>query len=345
MIARSKGLAIVDTGNCEQILKDNNILPQSENLYSLNTNIKNSIYNNDNSTQYTLQSVYTSLVDSKGNSVNTSLCSDFTIKLPTGNQLQNQSDYEYFKNSTGVDIYNKSDPFFTDICRSYSKNDSDIVLQSRHELYPKAIVCDAGCVYNGIDEHGYSLCKCTELPKKKMFNAGRDLIFKLLNLANYKLVRCINNIFTVDPLSVTGLFAIIILSFSYLITFYIYSKFLNVSDLSNNKPKVLVNDLLDINILNGKYNSQPPPAGAPMDLVNFQSKQLIPEQMIINDANLVLNNNINRIRASVVEEEGKNNFSSVVFSPLYKNNFKNKNIKILKLRQFSYKMRTSSIER
>ena len=128
--ARTNGLSIVDTGNCEQLLKDNNMIPQNEKLYSLNTNIKNSQYNNFNNTQFTLQSLYTSLIDSKGNSVNTSLCSDFTIKLPTGNLLQNQSDYEYMKNTTGADIYNKSSPFFTDFCSRFSKNNSDIVLQA-----------------------------------------------------------------------------------------------------------------------------------------------------------------------------------------------------------------------
>ena len=317
-IARSKGLSIVDTGDCEQLLKEKNILPQNEHLYSLNTNIKNSKYNNLNDTQYTLQSLYTSLVDSKGNSVNSSICSDFTIKLPTGNLLQNQSDYEYMKNLKGVDIYNKSEPFFTDVCITYPKNNSDIVLESRYELYPKQIECNAGCVYNGIDEHGYSLCKCNELPKEKAFNAGRDLIFKLFNFANYKLFKCIGNLFLAEITSVYGFFAVIFLTASYLIAFYIHSKFINVFDLTNNKPKVIMNDLLDVNILTGIFSPAPQLVGVPLDQVEKE----------INNANLPISN---IIRTNVIEEEVNVNIerASVLPQSSIKKEFSsnNKNLK------------------
>ncbi len=112
--ARLKGLGIVDIGNCEQLLKDNNLLEQNEYLFSLNTNFKNpKSVNNDK--LISTQTLLTTLFDSKGNSVNTSICSDFTIKLPTANNIHKQSDYEFMKNLTGADIYNKSDPFFKDI--------------------------------------------------------------------------------------------------------------------------------------------------------------------------------------------------------------------------------------
>ena len=247
--ARSKRLGIVDTGNCEQLLKDNNLLPQNEYLYNLNTNIKNSRYNNTDDAEYSSQGIFTSLFDSKGNIVDTSICSDFTIKLPTDNLIQNHKDYEYMKNSTGVDIFNKSDPFFTDICKRYSVNNSDIVLESRYNLYSKEILCNEGCVYNGIDEHAYTICKCSKLPQKKVFNAGRDLIFKLFNMANYRLVACIMNFFDVELISVYGFFAGLILTTLYLTILLLHLNFYNVADLMNNRAKVIMNDLLDINIL------------------------------------------------------------------------------------------------
>ena len=311
IIARSNGLAIVDTGNCEKILKENNILPPNERLFSLNTNVKNSQNNNMNNTQYTLQSLYTTLVDSRGNNVNASLCSDFIIKLPTGNQLQNQSDYVYMKSNKGVDKYNKSDPFFSDVCTTYSQNNSDIVLESRNELYPKQIECNAGCIYNGIDEHGYSLCKCADPPKEKVFNVGRDLIFKPLNMANHKLVHCIANLFKVELTLVYGLFTVVALTFSYLVAFYIHSKFINVSDLAKNSPKVIMNDLYYMNLIKDVLNPQL--VGVPLDEVKHKSNQPIVQQVINNDANLVLENNV---RENEVEE-GTNNVirDSIIHSP------------------------------
>lgn len=308
--ARTNGLAIIDTGNCEQILKDNQILPQNEKLYSLNTNVKNSKYNNANDTQYTLQSLYTSLFDSKGNSINASLCSDFTIKLPTGNLLSNQSDYEYMKNLTGVDIYNKTNPFFTDFCSTYSKNNSDIVLESRHELYPKQIECNAGCIYNGIDEHGYALCKCSELPKQKVFNAGRDLIFKLFNIANHELVKCIANLFKVDLTYVYGIFTSIIITACFLILLYLHSKFFNLYDLTNNKPKVIMNDLMEINILKEIY-TQPENAGVPFDdkIIENQPNQPITKFTNNNSPNLQLNK---YIKENDFEEDINNNILNAI---------------------------------
>ena len=95
----------------------------------MTTNVKNSKYNNTNSFQNTLQGVYSTAIDSNFNQVDTSLCTNFTVKIPTGNKLVNQSSYETFKNETGVDIYNKTEPFFNDICYSFSKDNSDIVLE------------------------------------------------------------------------------------------------------------------------------------------------------------------------------------------------------------------------
>ena len=54
-------------------------------------------------------------------------------------------------------------------------------MSKKYELYPKQMECNSECVYNGIDEHGYALCKCNQLPTEKVFNAGRDLIFKLFS--------------------------------------------------------------------------------------------------------------------------------------------------------------------
>ena len=305
--ARYEGLSIVDYGDCEQLLKDKHLLPQDEKLFILNTNVKNSKYNNIDGTQHTIQGLYSVLFDSKGNIVDSSPCTNFLIKIPTDNLLQNQTDYEFMKNSTGADIYNKTDPFFTDFCNVYTKNNSDIVLQARLELYQKEIVCNAGCIYNGIDEHGYALCKCDTLPKGKAFNAARDLIFKLFNIANYKLVYCIMNLFKADLILVYGFFAIIALSTSYLIAMYIHSKFINESDLTKNSPKLIVNDLLDINMLQTIFSPIPQQTGVPFGQENNQ-------QVRDSDApNLVLNNN--RARVSIDELNTNMHRASVTQSP------------------------------
>ena len=72
-----------------------------------------------------------------------------------------------------------------------------------------------------------------------------------------------------------GFSVVISMTASYLIVFFVHLKFINEFDLNRNKPKVIMNDLNNINFLKETYNTQPQVAGAPVDQVNQQSNQPI----------------------------------------------------------------------
>ena len=281
---------MIEFGDCEDKLKENNIIPQDEHIYSLNTNIRNSKNTNNLNEQYNIQSVYATAFDSKGNIIDTSICSDFTIKLPTILQVTNQTEYESMKEAARVDVYNKSDPFFNDVCVTFQYNNSDITLESRNELFPKEMECNSDCKYAGVDEHNYSQCKCKELPKKIASSYLKDALFYLFNIANYKLVGCYLNIFNSDLKFIYGFFVFLaqtILYFAIMITYQICFK---AKILMRNKAKVIMNDCTDITVL--EQNLIPSSVGIPpIDIQDDKNKS--------KEANLILKDN------KVIEKEKK----------------------------------------
>ena len=107
------------------------------------------------------------------------------------------------KEEIGVDVYNKNDRCFTDICYPFSINDSDVVLEDRqNDFYQNIQLCEEGCKYKGINyEIKRSICQCTiiidenEREETSLFNNVYyatniplfkcfSLVFKWKNLKN-----------------------------------------------------------------------------------------------------------------------------------------------------------------
>ena len=62
----------------------------------------------------------------------------------------------------GIDLFNISDPFFNDICNTYSENGKDVILNDRVLYYYQNIsLCDEGCNYSNVDlENSIYECNC-----------------------------------------------------------------------------------------------------------------------------------------------------------------------------------------
>ena len=75
----------------------------------------------------------------------------------------------------GIDIFNKNDIFFNSICRTYTKEGSN-VLSERRKLYQNIMLCEDNCEYKGIN---YSEKKANcECKVKTTFDISRVLSFK-----------------------------------------------------------------------------------------------------------------------------------------------------------------------
>ena len=92
-----------------------------------------------------------------------SICSDDKINIDIPMILVGQSRdlYQNFS-SLGYDILNIKDPFYNDICTTFSSNEyTDVILSDRRRAYynENLILCEKGCEYSSYDL-GNNLVKC-----------------------------------------------------------------------------------------------------------------------------------------------------------------------------------------
>ena len=96
--------------------------------------------------------------------INLNICEDDSVNIHYKINNVDLIDLEkisYF-DSLGVNVFNRGDPFFNDICIPYSENDRDMVLKDRIEyIYQNYSICDIGCKYEKIEiETNTVLCNC-----------------------------------------------------------------------------------------------------------------------------------------------------------------------------------------
>ncbi len=90
---------------------------------------------------------------------------DNSIKVEINiNEKENNINLEKAKEmkNKGIDVFNISDPFFNDICNTYSENGKDVILNDRVLYYYQNIsLCDEGCNYSKVDlENSIYECNC-----------------------------------------------------------------------------------------------------------------------------------------------------------------------------------------
>ena len=106
----------------------------------------------------------------------------------------------------GIDIYNISDPFFHDVCFSFTNHEGDDVsINDRVEYYYQNVnICDENCEYKGInynegdDNYGEAECECkiiNDFLTEALDNPLTEEIFDVLRTANFELFKCYKQVF------------------------------------------------------------------------------------------------------------------------------------------------------
>ena len=151
--------AYVDLGECETLLRKENNIPEEEPLIIL-------VIEEINNTKmcYDLNFTVYSLDQKK---LNLSVCDgiSFNISTPIRNTSGiNLEEAEEFA-SKNIDVFNRNDSFFNELCYKYTSNDkTDVILSDRvSNYYQENTFCsDAGnCTYLNVDyEHKRVNCEC-----------------------------------------------------------------------------------------------------------------------------------------------------------------------------------------
>lgn len=214
--------------------------------------------------------------------LDTSKCKEFDYFYSVVNTIPKTKldDYLKIKKQTGFDVFNPNSDLFNDICIVVlGDNNTDIVVQDRREKYNLKISCSnpETCKYNGIDEHMYSICKCSDLIKnQESFNFVENSLFEMFIKSNFELAKCYNNIFKVSFLNNYGLIFFVVISTIWICVIILYSIFEKYI-IKCNLSKIIYNDAVDLDIYkNVKVSNNPSGVGQIIDsnndINNIQTK-------------------------------------------------------------------------
>ena len=153
-------ISSIDLGNCEQALKNKENLTDNDELIIFKIDIKN----NDSSLTYVQYEIYNS-VNMKQLSLDACQNSSIIIKSPIS--LDASFDSIYIRlNSSGYNLLNLNDSFYSDICSTYtSENGTDICMSGRKTLIfdknSNISFCQSGCYFISYDyTNKKSICEC-----------------------------------------------------------------------------------------------------------------------------------------------------------------------------------------
>ena len=191
----------------------------------------------------------------------------------------------------GIDVFNRNDKFFNDICHPNRIENKDIILKDRvSDIYQNVIICQEGCVYNDINYYLMIVnCKCNSsmlqigIDNKTNFNNNNDALEKIdlnwikkllkssIEQINFNVIPCINLAFDKKILLKNiGFYCMCIMLIFQLILLFVYSikklkslknfmfsfanKTFNINPLINNKKfsSIKNKNHLDYLIKNGR---------------------------------------------------------------------------------------------
>ena len=195
---RNKNISYINFGECETKLKKQNDID-----YLLIVKFDAKL--NETSPTNVQYKVYDPITKRE---LDLSICSDDKINIDIPMILVGQSRdlYQNFS-SLGYDILNIKDPFYNDICTTFSSNEyTDVILSDRRRAYynENLILCEKGCEYSSYDL-GNNLVKCKCFVKKNIEDEIKVINFKKENLssffdiktyANIDVLKCYNLLFS-----------------------------------------------------------------------------------------------------------------------------------------------------
>ena len=191
-------VSTIDLGECEDILRDHYSISKDEPLLIMKVDIERE----DQITNQVEYSVY----DITGKKLNLSLCDsvEITVSSPIKNTGSLNLTLAADLAESGYDLYNSSDPFYTDVCTPYTTEDNtDIPLEDRKKDYYKNIsFCESGCTYKGINLTTNKVsCSCSV--KETLSTESTDFSFNdlgekfksVFSESNLRVIKCYNLVF------------------------------------------------------------------------------------------------------------------------------------------------------
>ena len=192
--------------------------------------------------------------------LNLSVCEADTISLYIPVELNEEllALYEELQNS-GYDLFNIEDPFYNDICATYTTSDgTDVLLSDRKNDYysNNYTTCQSNCEYASFNSESKLLkCECNvvaeDIDISDLDKFSKNIyknFYDVLKNSNYKTLKCYKLVFNSEFLKKNiGSFVVISFFVLYLCSFIIYT-IKGIKSLQEEAIMTLANKFTDVNI-------------------------------------------------------------------------------------------------
>ena len=241
----NNGVSSIDLSPCEEILRRENNIPDTEKLIV----VKYEILKEDSMVNQVEYRVYRE----NGKELDLMVCQNINIEIsyPYNPNIDLSTAEEL--SEKGIDVFNSSDPFFNDICYPYSIDGIDVPLEERrNEYYQNMTLCEGNCEYKGINyDTKRIICDCqikidfttTERAKEILQNNNMKFKQKIKKSTNTYLSKCYNvfinsNIWLYNIgfwFTLTSI-ALIVITLLYLLVFDLYSVYSELNQYQKSNP-------------------------------------------------------------------------------------------------------------
>ena len=179
--------SFLDLSSCEKELRSHYKIPENENLIIIKMDTKT---NDNNPTNKVTFSVYTQ----SGKELDTNICSKITIEIPIKEDTDLNISKIVIMQNNGIDLTDKGDPFFNDICIPYDNDDSNgMPFDKRTTLYVNESFCDSNCDLDSIEnlnESYVAICNCGKSYAEKAEKKRQKNFIKSVFNSNIFVIRC-----------------------------------------------------------------------------------------------------------------------------------------------------------
>ena len=202
---KTEFVSSVDLGECEEKLRKQECLNDTEQFMMLKLDIKNSSRNG----VFVQYEIFNPRNYSK---VSLDICKNDTIKIQVpvaleASQLSLIADME----ESGYNIFDINDTFYNDICSTYTaQNGADMTLSSRKTIIYDSVkdmfLCQEGCEFQSFNTNTSSAnCHCQVQTEETVVDSSKlsfdkkeffDGFYKTLYNSNFRVVKCIKLLFS-----------------------------------------------------------------------------------------------------------------------------------------------------
>ena len=192
---------LVDFGECYNEIKKANNIDENDDLIVSKIELKE---NHTSVYSFYAPDTLQKLDSTPCNNKNITIQEDVTKKIMEGLDGTQEKFILHLLNQ-GINVFNVSDEFYTDLCYHYdSPNGRDVPLQARlSAFFPNITLCDKGCENVGVNlETMKAKCECKfidlvniDLISGNVYGDAIQEIFEIISELNIAVIKCFKDIF------------------------------------------------------------------------------------------------------------------------------------------------------